>query len=61
MADVKFTKTHEWIRVEDGTATIGISEYAQKQLGDVVFVGLPEEEDEVSKRKEWWGLPTKGL
>lgn len=48
MADVKFTKTHEWIRVEDGTATIGISEYAQKQLGDVVFVGLPEEEDEVT-------------
>lgn len=48
MADVKFTKTHEWIRVEDGTATIGISEYAQKHLGDVVFVGLPEEEDEVT-------------
>ena len=48
MADVKFTKTHEWIRVEDGTATIGISEYAQKQPGDVVFVGLPEEEDEVT-------------
>ena len=48
MADVKFTKTHEWIRVEDGTATIGISEYAQKQRGDVVFVGLPEEEDEVT-------------
>lgn len=48
MTEIKFTKTHEWIKVEDGTATVGISDYAQKALGDVVFVGLPEEESEVT-------------
>ena len=42
MSDVRFTKDHEWVRVEGDTATVGISEYAQEQLGDVVFVELPE-------------------
>ena len=41
MSDISFTKDHEWVRVEGDTATIGISEYAQEQLGDVVFVELP--------------------
>jgi len=39
---VYFTKDHEWVRVEGDTGTIGISDYAQGQLGDVVFVELPE-------------------
>ncbi|MEL7232773.1 MAG: glycine cleavage system protein GcvH [Pseudomonadota bacterium] len=39
---LKFTKDHEWVRVEGDTATMGISAYAAKQLGDVVFVELPE-------------------
>lgn len=39
---LKFTKDHEWVNVEDGVATVGISDYAQKALGDVVFVELPE-------------------
>ena len=38
---VYFTKDHEWIRVEGGSATVGITAYAQEQLGDVVFVELP--------------------
>ncbi|QQP88889.1 glycine cleavage system protein GcvH [Skermanella sp. TT6] len=42
MSTIKFTKDHEWIRVEGDVATVGISDYAQKQLGDVVFVELPE-------------------
>jgi glycine cleavage system H protein len=42
MADRLFTKEHEWVDVEDGIATIGISDHAQEQLGDVVFVELPE-------------------
>lgn len=42
MATVKFTKEHEWIRVEGDAGTIGITDYAQGQLGDVVFVELPE-------------------
>ncbi len=41
MSDVRFTKDHEWVRIEGDTATVGISEYAQEQLGDVVFVELP--------------------
>ena len=38
---VKFTKDHEWVRVEGSTAVVGISDYAQQQLGDVVYVELP--------------------
>ena len=40
--DLKYTKTHEWIRTEGETATIGITDYAQGELGDVVFVELPQ-------------------
>ena len=42
MTEMRFSRTHEWLRVEDGTATVGISKYAAEQLGDVVFVELPE-------------------
>src|SRR5205823_169489 len=40
-ADFKYTKEHEWIKVEGNTATIGITTYAQDSLGDIVFVELP--------------------
>ena len=40
--DLKYTKDHEWVRVTGDTAAIGITDYAQQQLGDVVFVELPE-------------------
>jgi glycine cleavage system H protein len=39
---IRYTRDHEWIRLEGDVATIGISDYAQEQLGDVVFVELPE-------------------
>lgn len=39
--DLKYTKSHEWIRLEGDTATIGITDYAQSELGDIVFVDLP--------------------
>jgi glycine cleavage system H protein len=42
MSDIRYTKEHEWVRVEGATATTGISNHAQEQLGDVVFVELPE-------------------
>lgn len=42
MAIVRYTKEHEWIRVEDGVGVVGITEYAQEQLGDIVYVELPE-------------------
>ena len=41
-SDLKYTKDHEWIRIVGDTAEIGITDYAQQQLGDVVFVELPE-------------------
>jgi glycine cleavage system H protein len=41
--DRKYTKDHEWIRISGGTAEIGITDYAQQQLGDVVYVELPEQ------------------
>ena len=42
MSDMKYSKEHEWVRLEGDIATVGISEFAQEQLGDVVFVELPE-------------------
>ncbi|MER8369441.1 glycine cleavage system protein GcvH [Mesorhizobium sp. M0306] len=42
MAKTYFTEDHEWLRVESGIATVGITDYAQQQLGDLVFVELPE-------------------
>lgn len=41
-ADYRYTKDHEWIKVDGGTATVGITDYAQQELGDVVFVELPK-------------------
>lgn len=42
MSNLYFTREHEWVRVEDGVGTVGISDFAQGQLGDVVFVELPD-------------------
>jgi glycine cleavage system H protein len=42
MSDVRYTKEHEWVRLEGDVATVGISDYAQEQLGELVFVELPE-------------------
>ena len=47
-----FTKEHEWIRVEGDTATIGISNHAQEQLGDIVFAEVPEAGRRVNKGQE---------
>lgn len=47
--ELHYSKTHEWIRVEeDGTCVIGITDFAQKELGDLVFVELPDSEIEVN-------------
>ena len=47
--NLKYTKEHEWILLEQKTATIGITDYAQSQLGDIVFVELPDLDDEVKQ------------
>ncbi|HEX6092636.1 MAG TPA: glycine cleavage system protein GcvH [Dongiaceae bacterium] len=52
MSNVKFTEDHEWIRIEGDTGTIGITDYAQEQLGDVVYVELPDVGRKVEKGKD---------
>jgi glycine cleavage system H protein len=49
--DLKFTETHEWIRVNDEIATIGIADYAQSELGDITFLELPEVGDTISAKE----------
>ena len=49
---LRYTKEHEWVRVEGDVATVGISDYAQDQLGDVVYVELPEIGRQVERSKE---------
>mgnify|MGYP002715574519 FL=1 len=48
-SEFKYSKEHEWVKVEGNTATIGITEYAQGELGDIVFVELPDVDDEINE------------
>jgi len=50
-ADCRYTKEHEWVRVEGDTAVVGITDYAQSELGDVVFVELPATGAQVNQGK----------
>lgn len=47
--DIKFTETHEWVRVEENRATIGVTDFAQKELGDIVYVETPDVDAEYDK------------
>jgi len=47
--NLKYTDTHEWVRIEENIAIIGITDYAQHQLGDIVYVDLPETDTEIEK------------
>ncbi len=47
--DLRYTKEHEWVRVDDGIGTVGITDYAQDQLGDVVYVDLPSPGKQLSQ------------
>ena len=51
--DLKYTKEHEWIRMTGEIATMGVTDYAQKELGDVVFVELPEVGRDVEQMKSF--------
>ena len=46
--DLKYSKTHEWVKEDDGLTVVGISDFAQDSLGDIVFINLPEEGDSVT-------------
>ncbi|MBT5049170.1 MAG: glycine cleavage system protein GcvH [Rhodospirillaceae bacterium] len=52
MSDLRYTQQHEWISVDGDVATVGISQFAQEQLGDVVFVELPEIGKQMAKGDE---------
>ncbi len=45
--DLKYTKSHEWLKTEDGLSVVGLTKFAVDALGDIVFIGLPEAGDEV--------------
>ncbi|MFA4974415.1 MAG: glycine cleavage system protein GcvH [bacterium] len=47
--DLKYTKEHEWVKIEGKSATIGITDHAQTNMGDIVYVELPEEGEQVKK------------
>ncbi|HEA51209.1 hypothetical protein LCGC14_2209280 [marine sediment metagenome] len=52
-SDLKYIDTHQWVRVDaDGIATVGITDFAQEQLGDVVYIGVPEVGDTVTGGEE---------
>ena len=46
--ELKYTKSHEWVKEEDGVITVGLTDYAQSALGDIVCINLPEEGDDVT-------------
>jgi len=52
MSEAKYTKEHEWIVLEGGIATVGITDFAQEQLGDIVFIELPESGQEIRQGDE---------
>jgi glycine cleavage system H protein len=54
--DVRYTENHEWARMEDGMIKVGISDYAQDQLGDIVYVELPQVGDEFNQQKAFGSL-----
>ena len=47
-AELKYTKSHEWLKTEDGLAVVGLTDFAQNALGDIVFISLPEVGDAVT-------------
>ena len=49
--DIKYTKEHEWVSLDGETATIGITDYAQSQLGDIVFVEFPDINSEINQNE----------
>ena len=52
--DLHYSKDHEWVRVEGNVAVVGITDYAQDSLGDVVYVELPKVGDEFAAQRTFW-------
>ncbi len=57
-ADLKFTKSHEWVRVDGDVATIGLADHAQSELGDITYLELPDSAIR-SQQASRWGLSSR--
>lgn len=53
---LKYSETHEWVKVEGDVAVIGVTDFAQSEMGDITYVDMPEADDEVSKDEEFGAL-----
>ncbi len=53
---LKYSESHEWVKVEDGLAVIGVTDFAQKEMGDITYVDMPDVDDEVSAGEEFGAL-----
>ena len=53
---LKYSETHEWVKVEGYIATVGVTDFAQSEMGDITYVDMPEVDDEVSKDEEFGAL-----
>ena len=53
---LKYSETHEWVKVEGNVSIVGVSDYAQKEMGDITYVDMPDVDDEVSKDEEFGAL-----
>ena len=53
---LKYSESHEWVKVEDGVAVIGVTDFAQKEMGDITYVDMPDVDDEVTAGEEFGAL-----
>ena len=53
---LKYSETHEWVKVEGNVTIVGVSDFAQKEMGDITYVDMPDVDDEVSKDEEFGAL-----
>ena len=53
---LKYSESHEWVKVEGGVAVVGVSDFAQKEMGDITYVDMPEVDDEVEAGEEFGAL-----
>lgn len=56
LAGLKYSESHEWVKVEGNVAVVGVSDFAQQEMGDITYVDLPEVDDEVTAGEEFGAL-----
>ena len=56
LAGLKYSESHEWVKVEGNVAVVGVSDFAQKEMGDITYVDMPEVDDEVTAGEEFGAL-----